>query len=93
MEAPELEVDDNDSMPPPSIVASQVPSGLSPSSHLFYPTEDFAVHHLYLALCAFQEDLSCIQWQFVSRESLYLEEIVELKSKLNAGPSELKGHR
>ena len=39
-EAPELKVDKDNSMPPPSIVPSQVPSGSSSSSHLFYPTND-----------------------------------------------------
>ena len=59
-EVPELEVDNNDSMPPPSIVPLQVPSGSSSSPHLFYPTKDFAIHHLQLALHASQEDITCI---------------------------------
>ena len=45
-EAPELKVDKDDSMPPPSIVPSQVPSGSLFSVHLFYPTEDFVICHL-----------------------------------------------
>ena len=45
-EAPELEVNDDDLMLPPSIVPLQIPSGSSLSSCLFYPTEDFAVCHL-----------------------------------------------
>ena len=90
-EALELEVDDDDLMPLPSIVPSQVPSGSSSSSHLFYPTGDFAVSHLPLALCALQEDITRIQEQFALRELLYLEEIMELKSKFNAGPSKSKG--
>ena len=93
LEAPELEVDKDNSMPPPSIVPLQVPSGSSSSSHLFYPTKDFAVHHLQLALHVSQEDITRIQEQFVSRESLYLEEIAELKNKLKAGPSKSKGHK
>ena len=93
LEVPELEVDNNDSMPPPSIVPSQVPSGSSSSSQLFYPTKDFAICHLQSALCASQGDITCIQEQFVLRESLCLEEIVELKSKLKAGPFKLKGRK
>ena len=62
----ELEVDDNDSMSPLSIVPLHVPSGSSSFSHLFYPTKDFAI---------------C------------LEEIAELKNKLKAGPSKLKGRK
>ena len=58
LEAPELEVDEDDSMPPPSIVPSQVPSGSSSSSHLFYPTKDFAVCHFQSALHASQEDIT-----------------------------------
>ena len=81
-EAPE--VDDDDSMLLLSIVPFMVPSGSSSSSHLFYPTKDFAIHHLQSALRASQEDISRIQEQFALRESLYLEEIVELKSKLNS---------
>ena len=90
-EAPELKVDKDDSMPPPLIVPLQVPSSSSSSSHLFYPTKDFAVCHLQSALRASQEDITRIQEQFASRESLYLEEIAELKNKLKAGPSKLKG--
>ena len=78
-EAPELEVDDNDSMPPPSIVPLQVSSGSSSSSHLFYPIEDFAICYLQSALCVSQEE--------------YLEEIAELKNKLKAGPSKSKGRK
>ena len=91
LEALELKVYEDNSMPSPSIVLSQVPSSSSSSSHLFYPTEDFAVCHLQSALHALQEDITCIQEQFSSRESLYLEEITELKSKLKAEPSKLKG--
>ena len=90
-EALELDVDDDDSMLLPSIVPSQVPSGSSLSSRLFYPTEDFAVHHLQSALYASQEDITCIQEQFALRELLYLEEIAELKNKLNAGSFKSKG--
>ena len=93
LEAPELEVDKDDSMPPPSIVPSQIPSGSSSSSHLFYPTKDFAVRHLQSALRASQEDITCIQEQFASRKFLYLEEIAELKNKLKAGPSKSKGRK
>ena len=57
-EAPELEVDDNNLMLPLSIVLLQVPSGSLSSSHLFYPTEDFAICHLQSALCALQEDIT-----------------------------------
>ena len=57
-EAPELEVDDNDLMLPLSIFPSQVPSGSLSSSHLFYPTKDFAICHLQLALHALQEDIT-----------------------------------
>ena len=89
-EAPELKVNEDNSMPPPSILPSQVQSGSS-SSHLFHPTEDFTVCPLQLALCALQEDITYIQEQFASRESLYLEEITELKNKLKAGPSKSKG--
>ena len=60
-EALELEVDDNDLMPPLSIVPLQVPSGSSSSSHRFYPTEDFAICHLQSALRALQEDITRIQ--------------------------------
>ena len=49
-EALELEVDKDNSMPPPSIVPSQVPSSSSSSSHLFYPTKDFAICHLPVGL-------------------------------------------
>ena len=84
-------MDKDDSMPPPLIVLSQVPSGSSSSSHLFYPTEDFTVCHLQLAWHALQEDITRIQEQFASREYLYLEEIAELKNKLKAGPSKSKG--
>ena len=49
-EAPELEVNYDDSMLLPSIVLLQVPSGLSSSSCLFYPTKDFAVHHRRILL-------------------------------------------
>ena len=72
LEAPELEVDKDNSMPPPLIVPLQVPSGSSSCSHLFYPTKDFAVCHLQLALRVSQEDITHIQEQFASRESLYL---------------------
>ena len=92
-EALELKVDKDDSMPPPSIVSLQVPSGFSSSSHLFYPTKDFAVCHLQLALHASREDITRIQEQFALRESLYLEEIAELKNKLKAGLSKSKGHK
>ena len=91
LEAPELEVDDNDSMPPLSIVLLQVHSGSLSSSYLFYPTKDFAICHLQSALRASQEDITQIQEQFALRESLYLEEIAELKNKLKYGPSNLKG--
>ena len=93
LEALELEVDKDNFMPPPLIVPLQVPSGPSSSSHLFYPTKDFAVCHLQSALCALQKDITRIQEQFASRESLYLEEISELKNKLKAGPSKSKGHK
>ena len=56
-EAPELEVDNDGLIPPPSIVPLQVPSGSSSSSHLFYPTDDFAVCHLQSALRAFKSSL------------------------------------
>ena len=79
MEAPEI--GNNDSMLPLFIVPSMVPSGSS-FSCLFYPTEDFAICHLQPALCALQEDISWIQEQFASRESLYLEEIAELKGPI-----------
>ena len=92
-EAPELEVDDNDLMLPPSIAPLQVPSGSLSSSHLFYPTEDFAICHLQSALHVLQEDFTWIQEQFVSRELLHLEEIAELKNKLKAGPSKSKGRK
>ena len=60
LEAPEPEGDNDNLMPPSSIVLLQVPSGSLSSSHLFYPTKDFAVCHLQSALCVSQEDITCI---------------------------------
>ena len=60
LEVLELEVDNDDLMPSPSIVLLQVPSDLSSSSHLLYPTKDFAVCHLQLALHVSQEDITYI---------------------------------
>ena len=92
LEVPELEVDEDDSMPHPLIVLPQVPSGSS-SSYLFYPTGDFTVLHLQSVLRALQEDITRIQEQFASRKSLYLDNITELKNKLKAGPSKSKGRK
>ena len=83
LELEALEVDDDNSMLLPSIVLSMVPSRSLSS----------AIHHLQSAVHVLQEDISWIQRQFVSRELLYLEEIAELKSKLNVGSSKSKGRK
>lgn len=87
-----LEVDNGESvmsMLLPLIVSSRSSS----LSYLFYSTEDFAICHLQSALRASQQDILRVQEQFVSRECLYLEEITDLKNKLNVGSSKPKGHK
>ena len=73
------------SMPPPSMIfnRSQVPY----SSHLFFPSNDYHVCHLQLAFRESQEDLSRLQEQFASKESLYLAEIADLKRQMEEGSS------
>jgi hypothetical protein len=77
------------SMPPPSMISSR--SQVSSSSRLFFPSEDYRVRLLQTALRESEEDLNTAWDRFASRESLYLDQIVELEKQVGkGGPSRRK---